>query len=174
MLKAFIFIFLILCSSFAVADESREVRIKEYLHDFVGHAFKESFPNINQAIEQVIKSLPQEVLDKVLDPDFPVLFIEMPHYGGGRWANSNGIYMEPDDPPTFTKGVWIVKLSTELNDSNDIPAIEGVIAHEIAHFVLGHQPEGLNLKQEKEANALVNKWGLEEQFLKAKKRFGGH
>jgi hypothetical protein len=90
----------------------------------------------------------------------------------GKWANSAGIFVEPNDPPTFTKGIWIVKLNTQMNEVNSVEAIEGVVLHELAHKVLEHQGGTFNPEIEREANRLVKKWGFERQFLKAKEFFG--
>ncbi len=172
-LKCFILAFFVLLANFSWAA-SRKEQVDQYLHDFVSQAFQFSYPSIYNAIELSLMGIPQEALDKVSNADFPALFVEMPHFGGGRWANANGIFVEPHDPPTFTKGVWIIKLSTELEDSKDVDAIQGIVLHELAHFILDHHGGVFDKQYEKDANHLVKKWGFERQFLKAKEKFGSH
>lgn len=171
--KHLLFVFLFFCSSFVWADGRKEA-MDQYLHDFVGQAFPQSYPSIYQAIKNAVEHLPQEAFEKINHADLPVLFLEMPHFGGGKWANSNAIIVEPDDPPTFKDGLWIIKLSTQLEDSKDIDAIEGIVLHELAHFILGHQGGAYDIQKEKDANNLVKKWGHESKFLKAKAKFGSH
>ncbi len=171
--KCFLLVFLLLLAQLSWAAE-RKKQVDLYLHDFVSQAFQLSYPTIYKAIEVSLMGVPQEVLDKVNNADFPAIFVEMPHFGGGRWANSNGIFVEPHDPPTFTKGVWIIKLSTELEDAKDVDAVQGVVLHELAHFVLDHHEGVFNQQHEKDANHLVRKWGFEEKFLKAREKFGSH
>jgi hypothetical protein len=157
------------------SQTSREKKVDRYLQEFASPAFKESYSNIYKALHEVLVLLPQSAFDKVTDRAFPVLFTEVPHFGSGQWANSSGIYVEPNDPPTFTKGIWIVKLNTALGESNDVQAIEGVIFHELAHRVFGHEGGIFSIQKEKDANHLVEKWGFKAQFLRAKAKFGnGH
>ena len=152
--------------------KTRQQKAEAYLAEFASPAFKDSYTNIYSAIKNVLILLPEYAFEKVTDRSFPVLFTEVPHFGTGRWANSSGIYVMPDDPPTFTKGMWIVKLNTELNEGKDVEAIEGVVFHELAHRVLGHEGGHFSIEVEKEANHLVKKWGFQKQYLKAKASFG--
>lgn len=151
---------------------NRQEKVGSYLSEFVSPAFKDSYPNIYTAIKNVLILLPENAFKKVTDRSFPVLFTEVPHFGTGQWANSSGIYVLPEDPPTFTKGIWIVKLNTALNDAKDVEAIEGVIFHELGHRVLDHEGGKFSVEIEKEVNRLVKKWGFERQFLKARAKFG--
>lgn len=176
MRKILLFVLFLFFSSFVLAEntiqKTREKQVDAFLREFSSQAFKESYPNIFTAIKQVLILLPPDAFAKATNRAFPVLFTEAPHFGTGQWANSSGIYSEPNDPPTFTDGIWIIKLSTKLNETKDVEAIEGVIFHEIAHHVLGHKGGVFNPEIEKEANRLVKKWGFERQYLKAKEAFG--
>jgi hypothetical protein len=123
----------------------------------------------------VLTLLPSEAYKKVTDRTFPALYTEVPHFGSGQWANSSGIYVEPNDPPTFTKGIWIVKLNTAMEEANDVQAIEGVVAHELAHHYLDHVAGAFSMEKEKQANHQIQKWGFDRQFQRAKAKFGsGH
>ncbi|MBF0490148.1 MAG: hypothetical protein HQL15_05945 [Candidatus Omnitrophica bacterium] len=153
---------------------TREEKVKSYMEEFVSQGFKESQAKIYTAIQQCLRLIPEEAYKKITDRTFPVIFTEMPHFGGGRWANSSGVYVMPNDPPTFTKGIWIVKLNTQLNETQDVEEIEGIIFHELAHRVLDHVAGAFDIDKEKQANRLVKKWGFERQFLKAKSSFGTH
>ena len=71
------------------------------------------------------------------------------------------VQMMPEDPPTFGKGMWFVKLNTELEGAKSVEAIEMVVAHELAHRVLGHRAgAGISVKDEKAANHLIRRWNF--------------
>ena len=52
-------------------------------------------------------------------------------------------------------------------------AIEGVVAHELAHRVLDHIRQGhTDCDAERAANALIKTWGFTKEFEEASKMFG--
>ncbi len=153
-------------------DDRQEV-IREYLSEFCSQSFIQSYPKIYKAIQSALEKIPYEIFLSLTDRARPVLFTEYHTIGVGRFANSSEIMVFKDDAPSFTKGLTIIKLSTELEETDSAEDIEGVILHELAHRVLEHsQKEIRTCQREKEANQLVKTWGLEEEFLKAKARFG--
>ncbi len=148
--------------------------VKEYLSEFASKAFIQKYSKIYRAIENVLTVLPQEVFLAVTERDYPVLFTEYYYTGTGRIANSSDTIVFEYDPPTFTKGFWLIKLSAELEEAEDIGAIEGVVAHELAHRVLKHSHESYSPEMEVKADSLVNKWGLDDELAKAKTIFGNN
>ena len=151
-------------------NDRREL-IREYLYEFAPQIFADECPLIYQAITEVFLRLPEDVFLQLTDRSYPVVFVEYHHSGLGRLANSTDVWNLPMDPPTFTKGFYLVKLNLELNSVSDPSEIEAIIAHELAHRVLGHGSREYSLELEREANRLIKKWGFEEEFLKAKERF---
>jgi len=157
--------------SWSVND--REEVVKEYISEFVSLGFNKGSSKIFKAIEGVLAKIPRQVFLSVTDRKHPVLFTEYYFEGMSRFANSSEVIVLKDDPPTFTEGVTIIKLSSELNLADSIQEVEGVILHELAHSYLRHgMNEGRDSELEKEANRLIKEWGFIVEFEKASKRFG--
>ncbi|MCA9409371.1 MAG: hypothetical protein H6755_05500 [Candidatus Omnitrophica bacterium] len=150
----------------------RELIIQSYLEEFAGPDFK-AYPNIYNAIVGALKKLPWDVFLKVTDRAHPVIFTEYHTSGMSRIANSSEYLNEEGSPPAFTKGIYILKLSSELEAAAEQLAVEGIILHELAHRALDHlQQEEYTRELEREANHVIMDWGYKEEFEKAKKYFG--
>ena len=147
--------------------------VEEYLGEFCSQGIIQGEPKIYTAIKNVLLKLPTDAFLVVTNRSRPLLFTEYYHTGSSRIANTSEISILKDDPPTFTQGLGIVKLSSELEEASDPDAIEAVIAHEIAHRILGHaQAKKSFCQAEKEANQLIKTWGFDEAFKKAKASWG--
>ncbi|MFA5089223.1 MAG: hypothetical protein WC552_09360 [Candidatus Omnitrophota bacterium] len=152
----------------------REEVVREYLGEFCSQGIIKYFPKIYSAISHVLNKLPDDIFLDVTDRTRPVLFTEYYDSGGAKFANSSQIVVFPDDPPTFTEGIWIMKLSTALNISDSFEAIAGVVIHELAHRILGHgDSAAYSPIMEKEANDLVRKLGFAEELRRAQDIFKG-
>lgn len=147
--------------------------IEEYLGEFESRAFPGAFPKIDAAIRDVLSRIPYADFLKITDRRRPVLFTEVFDSGTAQFANSSEISSLPDDPPAFQDGFTLIKLSTGLNAAADPKAIEGVIAHEIAHRVLDHVKHGKrSCEAEREANNLIKQWGFGAEYEQASQTFG--
>lgn len=154
-----------------IGDRAEVVR--EYLSEFCSKAFIHKYQNIYKAIASVLENIPHDVFLAITDRARPVVFTEVHSSGTGRLANSADIIVLPDDPPTFAKGLWVIKLNTELNEADSFAQIEGVVAHELAHRALGHSAdEDYDETIEMQANKLIIEWGFKEEFRQAGERFG--
>jgi len=147
--------------------------ITEYLGEFCSMAIAQGFPKIYDAIRDVLQRMPFEDFLKITDRRRPVLFTEFFDSGTAKFASSSEIISTEDDAPAFMEGVTIIKLSTGLNQASGPEAIEGVLAHELAHRVLDHVRKGRRTCQaEREANALIKQWGFGKEYEKASATFG--
>ncbi len=147
--------------------------IKEYLSEFCSMAIIHGMPKIYEAIVDTFKKVPFDVFLQITDRRRPVLFTEYYDSGTARFANSSEMISRPDDAPAFEEGMTLIKLGVALEGAETPDAIEGVIAHELAHRVLEHSQKGnFTCTAEREANALIKKWGFEEEFAQASKVFG--
>jgi len=145
---------------------NRDEVATEYLSEFCSQLFITTYNKIYRAIKNVLVKVPQDVFLTVTQRNKPTVFTEYHYTGNGRFANSSDIYFLEGDPPAFTDGVWIVKLSTELSDTKSQEEIETIIAHELAHRYLGHKHRQGVVTIEKEANHLVLQWGFTEGLKK--------
>ena len=60
----------------------------------------------------------------------------------------------------------MIKLNYGLKDLAPEEAIKAIVAHELAHFALGHHPgRGEPAAVEKAANRLIRDWGFQKEFL---------
>lgn len=147
--------------------------IREYLSEFCSQAFIHKYKRIYGAISNVLRKIPNDVFLNITDRNRPVVLSEVHSLGLGRLANSSDIRVLPEDPPTFAAGVWLIKLSTELNEAESSGPIEGVVVHELAHRVLEHSvTDEYDASLERQANALIVEWGFQKEFEEAKKEFG--
>ncbi len=153
--------------------ERREV-IDEYLGEFCSQGILQS-PKMHAAVQDVLERLPLDAFLRVTDRRRPVLFTEYYDSGTARFANSSEIITTENDVPSFEEGLTIIKLSTALDEAVTPLPIEGIIAHELAHRVLEHVRKGnVNCAAEREANALVKRWGFTKEYAEASKAFGRH
>jgi hypothetical protein len=153
----------------------RDELIVEYLGEFCSQTFVRGMPKVYSAIRDVLLRIPFNALLNVTDRKRPVLFTEFYDSGTARFANSAEISTEDGDAPCCAKGFTLIKLSTGLDQAGAQPAIEGIVAHELAHRILEHSRKGAgSCKAEREANALVKEWGFAKEFAEARKMFGSH
>ena len=152
---------------------SRAQLIDAYYREFVSASIRLDYPQIDTALRAVLTKLPEDAFRVVINRRRPILFLTNITSGIARYANATEFTVEEKDPPTFTKGFYIIILGDELNTIADPEAIEGILFHEIAHRYLDHLKSTKHpCEREKEANRLVKSWGFEKEFLKAKKAFG--
>ncbi len=151
--------------------DDREEIIKEYLGEFCSKTIVVNFPKMYSAIKYVLGKIPLKDFLYLTERNYPVLFTEYYYQDMPRFANSSEIIILEDDPPTFTEGLYFVKLSAELEVSGSVNDIVGVVAHELAHRMLGHSSSKYTELMEEEANNLVRNWGFEEELVGAKEHY---
>ncbi len=146
--------------------------VREYLSEYCSQAFIHYIPKMYEAISNCMNKIPIEVFYEITDRSRPVLFTEVHYKGMARFAATSNVISFEHDPPSFEKGFTLIKLSTELGDIGTVPAIEGVIYHELAHRFLVHGGEHYIREHERDANRLVEAWGFKEELDAAKEIFG--
>ena len=130
-------------------------------------------PKIRTAIEDVLQRMPYKDFLKVTDRQRPVFFTEVHSSGTARFASSSEIIVGDNEPPCCRQGFTMLKLGLSLDQAQTPAAIEGVIAHELAHRVLDHIRKGnVNCAAERQSNALIKQWGFGKEFAAASKMFG--
>jgi hypothetical protein len=164
---------LIFGNSTAVAkSRDRSAMVEDYLGEFCSQTIHR-MPKMYTAIKDVLHRMPYKDFLKVTDRKRPVLFTEFYDSGTARFASSAEIIVEDNEKPCCQKGFTIIKLGMALNLAETPEAIEGVIAHELAHRVLDHVKKGkVNCTAEREANALIKQWGFAKEFKQASQIFG--
>ena len=153
-------------------EDARAKAVHAYVHEFVGDNVKESYPKIGQAIENVFMKLPDNVFRSLTDRSRPVIFVVNITAGIAKYANAVEFDIRPEDPPTFQKGFYLIKLGDDLEDLGDVVAIEGVVAHELAHRYLEHLKVPFSCDIERQANQQAKDWGFGKEYLSAKETFG--
>lgn len=119
----------------------------------------------NLILETLLK-LPKEIRDKTLDE---VMFIAMPEELGGWFGH---VYLSKPLKECKKWG-FVAKIQQPLislnfavmkNESKHIKM--SIVAHEIAHYILGHNSmNGKNAEEvEKEADDLTVEWGFERTW----------
>ncbi|MBP9855426.1 MAG: hypothetical protein KBD53_11220 [Candidatus Omnitrophica bacterium] len=157
----------------APLSSQRQEQVEAYLNEFSAGEFRGYYTNIYQALTNALNKLPDDVFQDVTDRKSPVVFINTITTGIARYANSKEFRFIGDEPPAFQEGFYLMVLGDELNDSNNIPAIEGIILHELAHDYLKHlRAPKHNCEMEREANRLVKAWGYTKEYEAASKEFG--
>ncbi|MBF0215358.1 MAG: hypothetical protein HQL30_00010 [Candidatus Omnitrophica bacterium] len=158
--------------------DDRHEFIREYVGEFASGYYRNANSLTGKAILNVLTSLPWKDVLVLTNRKRPVVFVENHSDGPGRIANSTDMRSFKGDPPTCTEGLWIVKLSTELEGADSVDEIESIVAHEMAHYLLDNgmrvsaDPASTE-KYEREAADLVEKWGFADEMKKARARFGG-
>jgi hypothetical protein len=150
-------------------DDRAEVA-REYAGEFSSAALAIS-PKFSSAIRDVLARIPEDVFLFLTRRAHPVLFVE--YYAGlnARLSTSSDIKVLHDDPPTFTDGMWLVRLDYDLERRAGADAIKAIVAHELAHRVLQEKKEEENglIETEKSVNRLIQAWGFKKEFLEAKR-----
>ena len=156
--------------AFAVQDRNKA--IDQYLEEFCSPDLR-NIPKFDTAIKDVLRRIPKDAFLIVMDRRRPVIFTEIFDSGTARFAGSSEFIVLPQDKPCCSEGFTILKLSMGLGQAKDPAAIEGIIAHELAHRVLDHIRRGhVSCQAEREANALIKQWGFGKEFKEASKTFG--
>ncbi len=174
-MEILLILFVLVCSYqpsvLAKPTTDRHKLTYEYLDQFSGTEFKIDYPQIYQALTNVFMELPDDVFHALTDPKRPVIFVSNITTGIARYAHATEFIKTKKS--TFAQGFYLITLADELNNTDDVEAIEGIIFHELAHRYLEHlRRSQFSCEMEKEANGLVKKWGFEKKFLKAKEKFG--
>ncbi len=156
------------------ALNDREEIVREYLSEYCSQAFIYYIPKMYKAISNCMNKIPIEVFYEITDRERPVLFTEVNYRGMSRFAATSNVISFEHDPPSFQKGFTLIKLSTEMGDIGSVEAIEGVIYHELAHRYLVHGGADYKRENEREANHLVESWGLKKELDAAIETFGYH
>lgn len=155
------------------AAAGRAKQVEAYLDEFAASEFKNGYTNIYKALKNALTKLPEDVFKDVTSRESPVVFVNSITSGIARYAHSTEFYFHEGDPRAFQEGFYLMILGDELNNSNDIEAIEGVILHELAHDYLKHlRAPKHNCEMEREANRLVKTWGYAKEYEKASEVFG--
>lgn len=151
-------------------DEQRAMMVNRYMAEFSSGVFKGS--NIGPAIREVLMRLPADDLKTVMNRRRPVVFVEAYDAGTARFVSSSEMILTKNDVPAFQEGMTIVKISTALENGSP-EAIQGIVAHELAHRVLDHVRLGkVSCQSEREANHLVKSWGFIKEYEAASKEYG--
>jgi hypothetical protein len=103
-------------------------------------------------IAKTLQKLPKEVREKVLDE---VIFIIANSCYGTIWNMNLG-------NEKSMKKTFILLNFTAMRKKSEISKMS-IIAHEIAHFILGHG-NPLTPSSEKEADDLIKKWGFKKAY----------
>lgn len=175
------FYFMTIVAPVVFAQEEREderkvatdEEIQAYVAEFVSPLIKQNYPNIYEGLENALGKVPYDVLKEVTRRERPIVLVPSIQSGIARFANATEFEQEKGKEPAFSEGFYLIILADELNNVEDSEAVEGVVAHEIAHRYLEHlksPKKGCEL--EKEANALLKEWRMEREFNTAKKVFG--
>lgn len=144
--------------------------IKEYLEEFCSI---DQNSIIYKAIVNVMLKMPYKDFLYITNRERPIIFIDYYDSGTARFASSQEFIVSESEPPCCQEGFTIIKLGQGLGIATTPEAIEGVVAHEIAHRVLEHIKKGnVNCNAERAANKLIKQWGFTKQFEEAKKVFG--
>lgn len=144
--------------------------VEEYLGEFCS---LQDFPVIFTAIKNVLLRMPYKDFLNATDRQRPVIFTEFYDSGTARFASSQEFTISKDDPPCCREGFTIIKLGLGLSSAKTSKPIEGLVAHELAHRSLDHIRTGhVNCDAEREANALIKKWGFKQEFQDASQQFG--
>ncbi len=144
--------------------------IEEYLGEFCS---LQGFPIIYTAIKDVLQRMPYGDFLNVTGRQRPVIFTEFYDSGTARFASSSEFIISKNDPPCCREGFTIVKLGLGLGLAKTPVAVEGVVAHELAHRVLDSIRKGhVDCDAERAANRLIKKWGFTKEFREASKIFG--
>ncbi len=164
-LMSLLFINLVFASS-----DDRPLSAKKYLAEFC--AIDES-SIIYKAILQVLLKMPYKDYAYITNRNRPVIFVDYSVDGTSRFASSTEFLVGPNDPPCCQEGFTLIKLGQGLGIAKATQAIEGVVAHEIAHRILEHIKNGnVDCNAERAANQLIQQWGFTTEFAEAKKLFG--
>jgi hypothetical protein len=103
-------------------------------------------------IAKTLQKLPKEIREKVLDE---VIFIIANSCYGTIWDMN----LENEK---MKKKTFILLNFTAMRKKSEISKMS-IIAHEIAHFILGHE-NPLTKHSEKEADELIKKWGFKKAY----------
>ncbi len=154
-------------------SDLRRQQTAAYMSEFVSGSFRSYYTNIGKALENALNKLPEDVFAEVTDRRSPVIFINSVTSGIARYANGMEFHFRPDDKPALQDGFYLIVLGDQMNNFDDVSAIEGVILHEIAHDYLKHlRAPKHNCEMEREANRLVMSWGYEPEYRAASDAFG--
>lgn len=152
------------------APDERAQAVDAYLAEFSAPSFMKS--KTGPAIRAVLLKMPADALQKVMDRRRPVMFVETPSSGTARFATSSEVIMTEEDKPAYQEGMTLILISDALSDGTP-EAIQGIVAHELAHRVLEHIRTGhTSCTAEREANALIKSWGFVKEYESASAEFG--
>ena len=161
----------LLLTNTSLADlTDRSKSIKDYLAEFC--SIEES-SIIYKAIVNVMRKMPYKDFLYITNRQRPIIFVDYSDSGTARFASSQEFLVGPNDPPCCKEGFTLIKLGQGLGIAKTSQAIEGVVAHEIAHRVLEHIKKGqIDCNAERASNRLIKQWGFTKEFEEAKKLFG--
>lgn len=151
----------------------RQEHVTAYMNEFASGSFRSFYTNIGQALENALNKLPEDVFADVTDRRSPIIFINSVTSGIARYANGMEFFFRPQDQAALQDGFYLIVLGDQMNNFDNVEAIEGVIAHEIAHDWLKHlRAPKHNCEMEREANRLIMDWGYEDEYRQASETFG--
>ncbi len=120
-----------------------------------------SSPRIREALEEALFRIPDCVYNILVHGDHPLYVAESSRIAGVVSLDWEG-----------GSGVSLLTLNREL-EGRAQGELVGIIAHELAHLARGHRfvswegKRKLRLREEYEADALVCRWGFEEELKAA-------
>jgi hypothetical protein len=146
---------------------------EEYMSEFSSPTFGVDGGKIHKAIKDVLVRMPLTEFMKVTERRRPIIYTETWDSGTARFANSSEFMVGEDDIICCQDGFTLIKLSMGLNAAKTPDAIKGIVAHETAHRVFEHIKTGnTGCNAERQANALIKKWGFAKEFKEASELFG--
>ena len=125
-----------------------------YNLEVIGDVIIEDGPHTS-LICQVLQRLPKKTREKVLEE---VIFIHTT-----AWGTIHQLHVQED---IKNRVIIIFNFKCIRKDETKMDTI----AHEIGHYILGHADGGKDLKEERAADDLAEKWGFGRSY-KAYKQF---
>ncbi len=120
-----------------------------------------SSPRIREALKEALSRVPDSVYNNLVHGDRPLYVAESSRIAGVVTLDCEG-----------DSGVILLTLNEGLK-GRPLGDIVGIIAHELAHLVLGHRfvswegKRKLGLREEYEADALACQWGFHAELMAA-------
>lgn len=152
-----------------IADQ-RTQAVDAYLAEFSSPSLMRS--RIGPAIRDVMMRIPVDALSKVMNRRRPVMFVEVASSGTAKFASSAEVMMTEQDAPAYQEGMTLIMISDALSEGTP-EAIEGIVAHELAHRVMDNiRNNHISCQAEREANRLIKSWGFNKEYQNASQEFG--
>lgn len=142
----------------------RPIADSEDIEYWIGRHFYESplaHPNIERALFEVMKRLPDKIAENIMCPDEQEV-----HVFCCSEASTVAAYNVLCQPHKEIKQVWLtlIVLGSTLEDE-PFDCIVGTIAHEFAHFIREDDGNvGGDYSNERAADQLASEWGFAQEI----------